>query len=437
ALANDVITTSGTDNTIILQRDFATLRRSIDQLENSIAAYRTGETALSQPYTPDAVARIPVDVLDQEWREANAAIWPKSWLGARRVRRLLGSYAGAKAADPVKDLPLIRAMQEHHQSITGNALSKTPLAFSGLHTDCTQLRGHLQNAEKLRTSLIQLGEFAGDVKSIAASIVATLKGEINQPQLADCQNYLTAYQTFKDARSAFEELAAHPIDEGPSDQFLGQLRDEMEALEQSRSLFRDWSSWCAVRAKAIAVGLAPLVQDLEAGAVAPDATLSAFRLGYARWWLPLAIDASAELRNFRRFQHENIITNFREVDDLVRAHASQKVVSSLVHGLPAAQLVPRNSELGRLRHQMGLQRPSASIREMIGAMPASFGKLAPCVLMSPLSIAQYLPTNQPLFDVVIFDEASQIATWDAVGAIARGRQTIIVGDPKQFPPTNF
>ncbi|TIU16561.1 MAG: hypothetical protein E5W20_04905, partial [Mesorhizobium sp.] len=86
------------------------------------------------------------------------------------------------------------------------------------------------------------------------------------------------------------------------------------------------------------------------------------------------------------------------------------------HGLPAVQGVPRNSELGLLRHQMELQRPSRSIREMIGAMPTSFAKLAPCMLMSPLSIAQYLPPDQALFDVVIFDEASQITTWDAVGA---------------------
>ena len=57
--------------------------------------------------------------------------------------------------------------------------------------------------------------------------------------------------------------------------------------------------------------------------------------------------------------------------------------------------------------------------------------------MSPLSIAQYLPAQQAPFDVVVFDEASQIATWDAIGAIARGKQTIIVGDPKQLPPTNF
>lgn len=70
-------------------------------------------------------------------------------------------------------------------------------------------------------------------------------------------------------------------------------------------------------------------------------------------------------------------------------------------------------------------------------MPETFGKLAPCVLMSPLSIAQYLPAHQAPFDVVVFDEASQIATWDAIGAIARGKQTIIVGDPKQLPPTNF
>ena len=63
--------------------------------------------------------------------------------------------------------------------------------------------------------------------------------------------------------------------------------------------------------------------------------------------------------------------------------------------------------------------------------------LAPCLLMSPLSVAQYLPADAPLFDLVIFDEASQIAPWDAVGAIARGRQLIVAGDPKQMPPTSF
>ncbi|MGA4815333.1 DEAD/DEAH box helicase [Pseudomonas aeruginosa] len=70
-------------------------------------------------------------------------------------------------------------------------------------------------------------------------------------------------------------------------------------------------------------------------------------------------------------------------------------------------------------------------------IPDALTKLTPCLLMSPLSIAQYLAANASVFDVVIFDEASQIPVWDAIGAIARGKQVVMVGDPKQLPPTSF
>ncbi len=95
----------------------------------------------------------------------------------------------------------------------------------------------------------------------------------------------------------------------------------------------------------------------------------------------------------------------------------------------------RNSPLGRLRDLMGQQRPRESIRALLERLGSTTTKLTPCVLMSPLSVAQYLPAGQALFDIVLFDEASQITTWDAIGAIARARQSIIVGDPKQMPPS--
>jgi very-short-patch-repair endonuclease len=436
-LARDVVATSGTDHTIILHKDFASLGRAVSDLEKAISSYRQSEASLSAKYPPDVVARIPIDDLDREWREANAAMWPKSWLGARRIRRLLGSYANAKTADPATDLAMLRKLQATRNAIERNPIAAVALKFEGLETDCQSLSQHLQTTERLRTSLVQLGEFAGDVQAVAASIATGLKGQVNRPQLVAAQAYLEKYQALQTAIIAFETLAGHPLDNREDDEFLACLLRQMDELEHARNLFRDWSTWCAVRARAMAKGLRPLVSDLENGVVLPGDSVRAFRLGYARWWLPLAIDASPELRKFRRFEHEHAIADFREVDDLVRAHATDKVISSLVHDLPPSESVPRQSELGLLRHQMGLQRPSRSIRDMIGAMPEIFGKLAPCVLMSPLSIAQYLPTDQALFDVVIFDEASQIATWDAVGAIARGRQTIIVGDPKQLPPTNF
>ncbi|MBD3625919.1 MAG: DUF3320 domain-containing protein, partial [Rhodobacteraceae bacterium] len=158
---------------------------------------------------------------------------------------------------------------------------------------------------------------------------------------------------------------------------------------------------------------------------------------YAAGWLPLAMDSSEDLRRFAHWEHEHQIQTFRALDDAAARLAPSEVLRRIAHGLPARDGVPRNSELGTLRHQLGLQRPSMPIRSLLSEMPNSFVKLAPCVLMSPLSVAQYLPAGQPAFDVVIFDEASQITTWDAVGAIARGRQAIVVGDPKQMPPTNF
>ena len=178
------------------------------------------------------------------------------------------------------------------------------------------------------------------------------------------------------------------------------------------------------------------MEALEAGLI-EEAAEEAFERAYAAWWLLLAMDASTELRRFTHWDHEHAIGTFRKLDDAAAKLAPVEVMRRIAHGLPAKHGVPRKSELGVLRHQLGLMRPSMPIRRLLESLPETFGKLAPCVLMSPLSVAQYLPTGQAAFDVVVFDEASQITTWDAIGAIARACQTIVVGDPKQLPPTNF
>ena len=74
---------------------------------------------------------------------------------------------------------------------------------------------------------------------------------------------------------------------------------------------------------------------------------------------------------------------------------------------------------------------------LLERLPNLLPRLKPCFLMSPLSVAQFLDPSMPKFDIVIFDEASQIPVWDAVGAIARGAEVIVVGDSKQLPPTSF
>ena len=90
-----------------------------------------------------------------------------------------------------------------------------------------------------------------------------------------------------------------------------------------------------------------------------------------------------------------------------------------------------------LNNEFGKQRRHVPLRDLFGRAGAAVTALTPCVMMSPLTVAQYLKPGQLMFDLVVMDEASQIRPEDSIGALLRGRQTIIVGDPKQLPPTNF
>jgi hypothetical protein len=313
-----------------------------------------------------------------------------------------------------------------------------PLPIKGLDTDLEAVANTIELARELLDALRLPNIEQDELRSIGRSVSTCLRGTAEDDRVRRAgDRLLAAIQGLESAGRRFSDLSGRDLQPGQDGTNLETIRENLAALANARHLLRDWAAWCRIRNRALASSLAPLIEQIERGEVRPDEARAAFRLGYARWWLPQVLDADPALRNFRRFQHENAIKEFREIDDLVQSQATQRVIGAIAHGLPPVQSVPRNSELGLLRHQMELQRPSQSIRDMIGRMPQSFSKLAPCMLMSPISIAQYLPPNQALFDLVIFDEASQITTWDAVGAIARARQTIIVGDPKQLPPTNF
>ena len=95
------------------------------------------------------------------------------------------------------------------------------------------------------------------------------------------------------------------------------------------------------------------------------------------------------------------------------------------------------SELALLHHCINLQKRHPAIRDVITRAANALQALKPCFMMGPLSVAQYLSPGGLTFDLVIMDEASQIRPEDAIGAVARGGQLVVVGDDKQLPPTSF
>jgi very-short-patch-repair endonuclease/DNA polymerase III delta prime subunit len=95
------------------------------------------------------------------------------------------------------------------------------------------------------------------------------------------------------------------------------------------------------------------------------------------------------------------------------------------------------TERALIEHEIGKQRRHIPIRDLLTRASQASRALKPCFMMSPASVAQFLPAGGAQFDVVIIDEASQMRPEEALGAIGRGRQAVIVGDPMQLPPTAF
>jgi len=187
------------------------------------------------------------------------------------------------------------------------------------------------------------------------------------------------------------------------------------------------------------LGLAPVIAKLESanGHALDIPTL--FERSFRRTLFFATVESETTLREFFGREQNERIERFRQVDENMAGLACEIIRARLAAGLPRDQVrddIPR-AEIGLLRREIAKKIRHIPVRQLLNRIPTLLPRLKPCVLMSPLSVAQYLEPSHEIFDVVIFDEASQIPVWDAIGAIARGKQLIVVGDPKQLPPTNF
>jgi len=90
-----------------------------------------------------------------------------------------------------------------------------------------------------------------------------------------------------------------------------------------------------------------------------------------------------------------------------------------------------------LEREVGRTRGGLSVRRLVQTYGEVVGELTPCVLVSPDSLARFIPPGSIDFDLVVFDEASQITVPDAIGALGRARAAVIAGDSKQMPPSSF
>lgn len=257
-------------------------------------------------------------------------------------------------------------------------------------------------------------------------------------------NHLTGYRdSFERYDRAYEQFAEEVHLERPafdgSTNHLIVVKTFLEQLPAAWPKLRLWCSWQQVRREGAQLGLSAVIEMLETIEAQTVDVAGLFERSFRRALFFAIIDKEPVLRDFFGREHGERIDRFRHLDELMAGLTRELIRTRLAAGIPRDQEmhdIPK-TELGLLRKEIGKKARHIPVRQLLGRIPKLLPHLKPCVLMSPLSVAQYLEPSHETFDVVIFDEASQIPVWDAVGAIARGKQLIVVGDPKQLPPTNF
>ena len=247
-----------------------------------------------------------------------------------------------------------------------------------------------------------------------------------------------AVQRFDDAREEVSTTlavdAAAAWGDPAAAGHLGRVDARAEDWLRSLRTLRDWSHYVRVRRAAREQGLGPVVDSWERGDLPTDQLQAAFSRGLHEWLVEAATGEEPLLRAFHGMEHSRKVARFQELDAASIGLARELVRSHVAARMPRAGGAV--GEMGFLQRQFKRKRHIPT-RRLLEEIKNLLPRIKPCVLMSPLSVAQYLDADFPPFDLVVFDEASQIPVWDAVGAMARGQQVVVVGDSKQLPPTSF
>ena len=276
--------------------------------------------------------------------------------------------------------------------------------------------------------------FSGDILSkfntenIDYDKILNLIQKITSLKQIVIQNYndvckLTKFDCNKSFNAKFEDVE------------FNNLKNKFSAILENCDDLTLWFKYLQTLDEIKAAGLEEFLNRCNAFMISDyDA---AFETQFLRIWLNGYVFKNVpSLKVFNTLDQDNLVQEFKYLDKNQINTAKIRLVSKLSANAMLAkdEYFKETTELKRLGK---LQRFRKTLRQMIKSIPNLFLALKPCLMMSPSTVAQLLDPETFKFDVVIFDEASQLTTEDCIGSIIRGKKLVVAGDTKQLPPTSF
>lgn len=272
----------------------------------------------------------------------------------------------------------------------------------------TKLNSEGINYDKIQNLLQKITNFSSDLK-------------IN----FDAISKLTKLDCTKAFSHHYEEVA-----------FL-KLKEKISAILGSSEDLTLWFKYLNIYDKIIDADLVEFFNKCIEFNIPIEEYDKAFETQFLRIWLNGYVFKNIpSLKVFNSLDQDNLVKEFKYLDKNQVESAKVRLISKLVSNAMLAK-EEFNKETNELKRFGKLQRFRKSLRQMVKSIPHLFLALKPCLMMSPSTVAQLLDPEVFKFDVVIFDEASQLTTEDCIGSIIRGEKLVVAGDTKQLPPTSF
>jgi very-short-patch-repair endonuclease len=305
--------------------------------------------------------------------------------------------------------------------LLGNLWQDTSTNFAALHeatqwmTGLLQLAVGLNAAQAVQLRRHQPGQLRGlghkvsadatRIRERAAEIFATLD--------------LDLQATF----------GAAELDAVPFSELAGKLRLWLEGMHR----LDEWSRLQAAHQRLLAITGSELTEAVAAGRIPHDRIVSTIRCIHAETLYRIFAAGKPEMLQLTADQKAELVGSFRD-----REKRRRSAVSRIIRGQHANR-IPRGGmgAMGFIRSEIARKRGHKPIRTVVKNAGTVMQQIKPVLLMSPISVAQYLAPGTAEFDLLVIDEASQVRPEDAIGAIARARQVVVVGDRQQLPPTSF
>ena len=216
---------------------------------------------------------------------------------------------------------------------------------------------------------------------------------------------------------------------------LDALSDRLAAWQDATDHLPSWTNYFIRARHARQQGLASLIDSLEKGDILATEGTASYDRAYYSQLLRHIVRLKPEIARFNGELHEKQIADFKELDKERLALAKYRTLVAHFERMPAVNTGV--GAAGIVRSEMERKRGHRTVRRLLRDAGSVVQAIKPVFMMSPLSVAQFLEPGAVEFDLLVVDEASQVQPVDALGAIARCKQIVVVGDSKQLPPTRF